>query len=177
MDNRHCRIGALFFLHQQSGKRLADDVAASQDHDMFSFDWHAVGLQQVLDAERGAGDEPILFAEKQFAGIEGMEAIHIFFWADAGEDRPFREVGGKGKLDEDAVNQFIAIEGIDLRLEFGAGDGRWKPHNRRLHTDLLAGALFRSHVGVRGWVIADKKEGKTWASLMALDRLADLLLN
>ena len=64
-------------MEQHQRHRLADDIAASQDHGAASIDGNLVVLEQFHDARRSARPRrgP---AGHQMADVDGMESVRVF---------------------------------------------------------------------------------------------------
>src|SRR6185312_15075862 len=91
---------------------LADNIAAANDDCMLAADGEVAALENFDDACRRAGGESGA-AGLEFAGIHGMESIHIFGWRDGVEEKLGVDLLGKRELNQDAVDVVSIVEGID----------------------------------------------------------------
>ena len=115
MGNGDGGIAMGLFLHEDGCERLADDIAPSDDDDVFSFDSDIRLLsKRILIRVGGAGKESTLFAEEHFSHIHWMEAVDIFWRIDRGGHGFFDLMWREGELDEDPVDFGSRLRSIDL---------------------------------------------------------------
>lgn len=159
------------FLHKDSGRGFADDIAPSCDNDVFASGVDLTFFEQCFYAERGAGEKAGIVSEKHFADVDGVEPVDVFFWMDSGCDRFFIHVGREGELDEDPIDVCIVVKSVNLSEKIGLGNGVWKMGCRREDAGFLAGFIFCSNIGMGGGMIADENKGKTRFSASDLSDL------
>lgn len=83
VSNCDSGIAMRCFLHQNGGQRLADDVAAADDHDVFAEKGNLRMGEENLDAVRGAGEKARWIADEHFPNIDRVKPIDIFLRGDA----------------------------------------------------------------------------------------------
>jgi hypothetical protein len=107
-------VGVGGFTREENGERSAHDLASTDDHGVFSLGWDFTEAENFENSCRGAGKKTGGIAQKKFSEVYGMKAVHIFGGRDTGVDLIVGECRGKGGLDEDSVNFWIGVEGVDL---------------------------------------------------------------
>ena len=90
----------------------ADDVAAADDHAVFTGGFNSVAFEEGADAHGGGGDEGV-FAKNHAADVDGGEAVDIFVGGDGVDDVLLVDVFGKGQLDYESVNFWVIVEELD----------------------------------------------------------------
>lgn len=84
VTDRHRSVSVLF-LHHELSHRLANDIAATEDHTFLTGGLDMIMLQKREDAERRSRDKARQ-ADSHTTDIDGMEAIHIFLIVDSHDD-------------------------------------------------------------------------------------------
>ena len=78
------------------------------------------GEQHLADAQRRAGDEPGP-ADRQEAGVLGVEAVDVLARVDPLDHPPVVDLRRQGELDEDPVDVGVGVQGVDRRQELRLG--------------------------------------------------------
>jgi hypothetical protein len=107
-------VGVGGFTREENGERSAHDLAATDDHGVFSLGWNFSEAENFENSCWGAGKKPSGISQKKFSEVHWMKSVDIFGGRDTGVDLIVGECRGKGGLDEDSVNFWIGIEGVDF---------------------------------------------------------------
>ncbi|MCY1537644.1 hypothetical protein D9M68_731490 [compost metagenome] len=103
---------------QHHGHRLADDVAAADDHGVLAAQVVADRFEHLHAAVRRAGPEA-RGAGHQRAGAGHVEAVDVLGGRDGLDDLLAVHVLGQRQLNEDAVHLGVVVEGADARQQVG----------------------------------------------------------
>lgn len=147
------------FAHHEEGGGFADDLAAPEDDDVFTFGLDAAAGDEFDDAGGGAGDETGIVFLAEFADVEGVEAIDVFVGGHAVEGFGFVEVFGKGGLHEDAADFGVGVEGVDAFKEGFAGDVGGEEVELTPDADTGGGLFLFADIGDRGRIFPDADKG------------------
>ena len=151
------RVAAGPFLHQQERHRLADDVRPPQHDRSGPLGLDPAVLEQLLHAQRGAGDEPGP-ADGQQAGVLGVEAVDVLARVDPLDDPSFVDVVRQRQLHEEAVDGRIGVEGLDGVEQIGLGHVGRQSADLAAHAGLAAGVLLAADVDLAGRILADQDD-------------------
>ena len=103
MAKGHGGVGVPLFLAEHRRQRLADDVAASEYHDLGPAGLDVRAGKQLADARRGAGEKTARVPQHQFADIDRVKSIHVFVREHGRIDHSRANVAGQRGLDKDSV--------------------------------------------------------------------------
>ena len=93
-------------IHEHEGHRLADDIRSTDDTDVFPLHVDIVVREESHDALRSTAPESIM-SEEHIADLCAGESIDILRWGDTFGDGIAVNMGGKGRLHDDAVDLLI----------------------------------------------------------------------
>jgi len=149
------RIAGIVLLHHQGCDRLADDVAAAEDHTAGSARRDVIAREQLHDARRG-GRQIARQTYRHAADIDGVETVDILAIVNCLDDTLFRDVGRQRELDYKAVDSVVGIEPGDSLQKFVLGDIVLHAYQRRGEATLLASLDLVSHIGLAATVMTHK---------------------
>ena len=116
---------------QQQGRRLADDVRASDHHGAVAGERDPGALQQ-LDRGMGGGRQEPLVAERHQPRVPWVQAVDVLGRVERVDHGRERDPLGERHLDDDAGDRLVGVELLDL-----APDGRGRRTTRDLDQPAL----------------------------------------
>jgi hypothetical protein len=154
-------------LQEQHRLRLADDVAASDDHRMRAGQRHTGVFEQLHHAIGGARHEARL-AGHQRTDVADMKAVDILQRRN-GLDHPLRvQVGRQRHLDQDAVHRRVVVQVVDASQQHRFGGVGGQVVQDRADPRLVAVGDLVLHVDAGGRVVAHQDHSQP--GLMAARR-------
>src|SRR6185437_15784142 len=99
------------FMEQQHRDRLADDVAAADNHSVLPADRQAAALEDFDDTRWSAWSQ-CRATRLQLARVDGMKAVHILRGKYGVEQGLGIDLLRKWKLDQDAVDVIAVVEAM-----------------------------------------------------------------
>jgi len=145
---------------QERRHRLADDVAAADDHRPAARELDFRAPEQLHHPGRGGGDETARLAAPEAPDVDRVEAVHVLLRSDALQHPAGVEVGGQRQLDEEAVDLRIAVEGVHGGLELSLRGRGGERHGAAGDPHLGAGPRLRGDVDPRSGVVAHQQGGE-----------------
>ena len=109
--DRNGGVRARLLLHEDGGDGLADDLAASNHHDVLACRIVPAANEHLLDAGGCCRHEP-LPPLREKADVGRMEGVHILEWVDRLDGCVLIEMFWQGKLDENAVYRIVAAQSV-----------------------------------------------------------------
>ena len=151
VTDRHRSVSVLF-LHHELSHRLANDIAATENHTFLTGGLNMIMLQKREDAERGSRDKARQ-ADSHTAYIDGMEAIHIFLIVDSHDDLLLIDMLREGELYDEAIDIRIFIEPVDASQKLFLRHVILVTDERRLEATLLTGNDFVLDIRLRTAIV------------------------
>jgi len=155
--------GVASFSHEEEGHGFADDHGATDDDGFFAGGVDVGGFEEFDTAGGSAGDKAGGVFEDEFGDVFGVEAVDVFGGVDGTYDGFFINVGGRRRLDEDAVDRRIVVEAFDDLEEFFLGGFGREGDFFGVDAEVSTGADFRADVDFRGGVFTDEDDGEAWS--------------
>ena len=141
-------VGAGFFLQREQRDGFADDQRAAEHDDVLALQVDAAAREQFHDARRRARDKAGVVFLRDFAEVERVETIHVFFRGDAAKHRDFVDVLRQRRLHEDAVDRTGSAFSSSISCEeFRLRNRHRREHHPTRDADLGGGLLLFLHVG------------------------------
>jgi hypothetical protein len=154
---------------QHHGHRLADDVAAADDHRVLAAQVVADGFEHLHAAVRRAGPEAG-GAGHQRAGAGDVEAVHVLGGRDGLDDLLAVHVLRKRQLHQDAVHLRVVVERTDAGQQVGFAHVGGVGLQRGLQARLRAVVDLVLRVDLAGRVLAHEDDGKSRVHATGLER-------
>jgi hypothetical protein len=89
-----------------------------------------------------------------------MKAVDIFCGRDVGIDLIVGERRGEGRLNENAMNEGISVQGVDFMEKGGQGGGGGKNEGAASDADFFGAGFFAGNVGAGGGVFPNANKDK-----------------
>ena len=147
-------------IQQQHGYRLADNVAASDDHGFLSGNRNRAALQNLHDSGRGAWDEAWTLRGK-VAHVHGMEAVNVFGGIDRQQNFLGIDVRWQRQLHQDAVDFVAAVQVGDQREQLFGGHTFRGRVLFAVKADLLRALYLAANVDLRCGVMSHQYHGES----------------
>jgi hypothetical protein len=113
-------VGTRALLQGEQCDGFTDDQRAAEDDDVFAFEVGPAAREEFHDAGGRAGDETGIVLLRDFAEVEGVEAVDVLVGRDAAEDRDLIDVFRQGRLDENAVDRGVSALSSSIREKSSA---------------------------------------------------------
>ena len=146
-------------VQQEEGHRLADDVAASDDHRPATRDLDAAAVEELHDARRRARHEPRALLHQE-ADVDRAEAVHVLGGIHEPEDARCVDLLRQRRLHEDAVDVAAAAQGIDRGRHLLGGGRGGQARGFVVNPEVVAGLGLAPHVDGRGGVVPDEDDAE-----------------
>ncbi len=180
MRDRHRRIAAAAFIHQEKCHRLSHDHRASEDYDICTGSLDAALYEQTLAAERRARDKCVRIAHGDFRDIDGMKSVHVLSRIDRIDHCTLVDVLRRRRLHEDAVDRRVRVQRPDDGEQFVLRRRRRHVAFYRMHPEVQRRLFLALHVSMRSRIIAHHDHCETGcnsARLQFRDRSACLFVD
>lgn len=139
-------------VQKEFGNGLAHDIASADHHGFLARNLHARLVEQGDDALGGAREDAGL-VEPKARYVLGVEAVHILFGGDGGDDFLLVDMLGQRQLHQDAVHLRVVVEGGYLLQEALFGAVLRQFDEMSVHADVLRGFDFAAHIGAACGVV------------------------
>ena len=146
-------------VEQELREGFAHEIGSADDDGALPFYGDVVVIQQLDDAVGGAGYE-LGLTRPQLALLDEMAAVHVLCGIDEMQERRLVEVTGHGKLQEDAVDCGIGVEGRDLFRHFLLRGVRRHLHESGRYAHLRAAVYLVAHIHLTCGVVSYEDDGK-----------------
>ena len=84
---------------------------------------------------------------------------------------------GKGELNKNAMDRFVAVELFNELAKFVACRFFWQTIHETPNADLRARVFFVAHINLTRRIVSDKNDGKRWLDARLFDKTSDLVFN
>ena len=145
--------------HEQEGCRLADHIRSTDDDHALARDLDPRTLED-LDRSLGRCRQEAVVAEREQAGIAGVDAVDVLRRVDRIDHCPQRDVSWERHLDDDARHGRIRVETLDLVADCVGSYVRSDPDKPPEYAHLLAGPQDLLQIHGRRCVRADEDDSQ-----------------
>ncbi len=154
-------------MHEEKRHGFADDITSAKDNGVGAFDGDLVATQNFHAAGGSAGDESGTTGD-ELAEIDRVEAIDVFRRSNRFKDAFGIDLGGKRKLNQDAVNIVVIVQvGDELKHVVGGSVG-WRKVKPMGHAELLAGSDFVFDINVGGGILTNENRSKAGTNALGV---------
>ena len=115
MNNRHGRVAASTFLHEQKREWFSHDHTPPKNDNVRAGDVDLAFDEQPLNPKRSTWDESVRRGGREFRDIQRMKTIDIFARIECAHDCRFINLFRRRRLHKNAVNGWIAIQLLHAR--------------------------------------------------------------
>ena len=150
-------VGAL---HEQHRYGFADDIGATDDHDVSSGGRNIVAREQLAYATWGSRYDRGQSLDGT-SHVLGRQSVHILAIVDGREDGGLVDMRRQRELDDEAVDSRVGIEALDLTQQIGFADICLQGDTFSLEAYLLAGLDLVGYVGLGGRVVTNDHDAQT----------------
>lgn len=150
-------------VEKEQGHRLPDDQTTSDHHGMFARDREIEAVHEGDDSPRSAGDESWLSGNEP-SQIYGMKSVDILVGGDPEKNLFLWNVGGKRKLDKDAIDGGVVVELVDGLKDRIEGCVRGQVDVGSIDSHPVAGLPFVGHIGMASRIVSDENYRKSWGT-------------
>src|SRR5438270_3674570 len=146
MDNRHRGIASFALPHQQKGKRLSDDHAASEHNNVSAGNFGSALDEEPLAAEGSARDKTSVVAKRQLRHVRRVETIDVLGRIERANNCRFVDVLRWRGLHQDPMNRGIGIELFNSLQQLALSGLGWKLELHGMEIKITAHLVLRTHV-------------------------------
>ena len=140
-------VGVSRFTREKDSERSAHDLAPANDHGVFPLGGNFAEAENFENSCRGTWKKTGGISKEKLSEVYWVKTVDIFGGRDAGIDLIVGKCWGKGRLDEDSVNFWIGIEGVDFGQESREGGPFRKHQGMTRNADFLGPRLFSRNIG------------------------------
>lgn len=151
-------IGPRRFAAEENGEGSSDDLAAANDDGVLPGGGDLAKTEYFQNSGWCAGKKTGGIADEELAEIDGMETIDVFGGGYAGVHDVVGQARRERGLDEDAVDFWIGVEGVDFLEEGGKRGGFGENESAAGNSDFLGPCFLARDVGAGGGILADSDE-------------------
>jgi SAM-dependent methyltransferase len=161
---------------QQQGRRLADDVAATDHHGVAAGEGDARALQH-LHRGLGGGRQEAIVTQLHEAGVARVQTVDVLARGDRVDDRAERDPLGQRHLDDDPGDGRIGVQRLDLGAQVGRRRARRQVHEPADRAGGAARAQDLLQIDGRGRVTAHEDDRQRRRRAEAAAQRFDLQLH